>query len=884
MRALRASLVRLGATFGGDRRDRLDRELAAELESHLAMQIDDNVRAGMTAEEAHRQAILKLGGVAQAEEIYRDRRGIPVLENLVRDLLFGVRMLRRNPGFTAVAVLTLGLGIGANTAIFSVVNAVLLRPLPFPRSADLVMVWATNARTGSMEDVTSYPDFEDWRAQSGSFERLAAFTTRGMTLSGIDQAEEVEAVQATPGFFETLGVAPALGRSFRPEEGDEGAPRVAVLSDGAWKRHFGGRADVLGKTVRANDETWTVVGVMPPGFRFAPGAPEQIYVPLVRDPNRNHGFLRVLGRLRPGVPIAAAQAEMSTIADGLARQHPKSNEGIGAHIVPLVEAMAGRVRTPLAILLGVVTLVLLIACTNVANLMLARSASRQRELALRAALGAGRTRLLQQLLTESTVLAVAGGALGLVLASWTARLLAKLLARNFEIPRIENTGVDGWVLGFALLLSLATGLFFGALFAPVAASRNLDESLRESSRTATGGLSGRRLRGLLIVTETALALVLLAAAGLLLKNLWVMRNTAPGFEPENVLAARLSMPRNKLDPTPERSRFFVEILTRAATLPGVRSAALVANLPMGGGSDSLGFHIPGRPDPAPDGAFSASFNIASPGYIRTMEIPVRAGREFTNQDSAGAPGVIVINEAAARRFWPGENPLGKTIRLPTEGDASVTLTVVGVTADVRQTGLGIAPQPEVFLDCLQPSPAWSAFLVVRTAREPAALAGAVKGLVRSVNRDVAVPQVRTLDEVLSASLAQPRVYTLLLSVFAALALTLAAVGLYGVVSYMVTQRTPEMGIRLALGAERGAVLRLVMRQGLTLALTGTAIGLVASLAVARLLTHLMPDAQPGDPWTLTAVSALLIGVALAATYVPARRAARVDPTVALRYD
>jgi len=305
---------------------------------------------------------------------------------------------------------------------------------------------------------------------------------------------------------------------------------------------------------------------------------------------------------------------------------------------------------------------------------------------------------------------------------------------------------------------------------------------------------------------------------------------------------------------------------------------------MGGGSDSLGFHIPGRPDPAPDGAFSASFNIVSPGYFRTMEIPVRAGREFNGRDSAGAPGVIVINEAAARRFWPGEDPLGKTIRLPTEGDASVTLTVVGVTADVRQTGLGIAPQPEVFLDCMQPSPAWSAFLVVRTAREPAALAGAVKGLVRSVNRDVAVPQVRTLDEVLAASLAQPRVYTLLLSVFAALALTLAAVGLYGVVSYMVTQRTPEMGIRLALGAERGAVLRLLMRQGLTLALTGTAIGLVASLTVARLLTHLMPDAQPGDPWTLTAVSALLIGVALAATYVPARRAARVDPTVALRYD
>jgi putative ABC transport system permease protein len=882
MRGLRASLVRLGAVFD---RDRLDRELAAELESHLAMHVEDNVRAGMTPGEARRQALLKLGGVAQTEERYRDRRGIPVLENLIRDLLFGARMLRRSPGFTAAAVLTLGLGIGANTAIFSVVNAVLLRPLPFPRSGDLVMVWATNADNGDTEDVTSYPNFEDWRAGSRSFEHLAAFTTRGMTLSGSDQAEQVGAVQTTPGFFETLGVAPALGRTFRPEEAEEGGPRVAVLSDGSWKRYFGGRADVLGKTVRANEEMWTVVGVMPPGFRFAPGMPEQIYVPLVRDPDRNHGYLRVIGRLRPEARISRVQAEMDTLTSALARQHPESNKGVGARVVPLRDAMVGQVRTPLVILSGVVMLVLLIACTNVANLMLARSASRQRELALRAALGAGRTRLLQQLLTESTVLALAGGALGLVLATWTAGLLARFLARNFQIPRIENTGVDGWVLGFALLLSLATGLFFGALFAPAAAARNLDESLRESSRTTAGGLSGRRLRGLLIVTETALALVLLAAAGLLLKNLWVMRNTAPGFEPENVLTASLWLPPGKLSEPSARLQLFEEILARAERLPRVRSAALVANLPLGGGSDSLGFHIPGRPDPASDGIWSANFNIVSAGYFRTLGIPVRAGRELTKQDTAGSPGVIVVNESAARTFWPGEDPLDKTIRLPTEGDESLTLTVVGVTADVRQSGLGTAPQPEVFLGCMQPSPPWSWFaLVLRTTGEPEALAGEVKRLVGSVDRDVPVPQVRTLDDVLSASLAEPRVYTLLLSLFAVLALTLAAVGLYGVVSYMVTQRTPEMGIRLALGAEPGAVLRLVLRQGLTLALAGTAIGLVATLAVARLLTHLMPGAQPGDPWTLAAVSALLIGVALAATWLPARRASRVDPTVALRYD
>jgi len=883
MRRLRAWLVRLAATFD---RGRLDRELAAELEGHLAMAIDDNLRSGMTAAEARRQALIRLGGVAQVEERCRERRGLPALEGLLRDLRFGARTLRRSPGFTAVAVLTLGLGIGANTAIFSVVNAVLLRPLPFPHSERLVLIWATNEESGNTTDVATYPDFEEWKARNRSCEHMAAFTTRGMTIMGSDQAELVEAVQVTPGFFETLGVAPVLGRTFRPEEGEAGASRVAVLSDSAWKRYFSGRADVLGKTIRANEALYTIVGVMPSDFRFnlAASQPEQVYTPLVRDPSRSHGFLRVIGRLRPGLRIPSAQSEMDVITAGLAQQYPDSNKGVGARVTPLVDALAGGVRTGLMMFLGIVAIVLLIACTNVANLMLARGASRQREPALRATLGAGRRRLLQQLVIESTALAVAGGALGLLLASWTARLLVRLLSQSFQIPRIESTSTDAWVMGFALVLSLATGLLFGAVFAPITVRRDLHEGLRESGRTATGGLGGRRMRGALVVAETALALVLLAGAGVLLKNLLVMRSTAPGFKTENVLTASFSLPKGKYADLPRRWEFCETLLSRAATLPGARSAALVTNLPLDNGWDQLGFHIPGRQGPPPDGFFRANFNIVSPGYFQTMSIPVREGREFTRQDSANTQGVIVLNESAAR-LWAGEDPVGKTISLPVDDEKSVTLTVVGVTADVRQMGLGNAPKPEIFLDFMQPGPPWPWLaLVVRTAGEPAALTGAVKRLVRSVDPDVPIAQVRTLDEVLSTSLAEPRVYTLLLLVFAALALTLATIGLYGVVSYTVTQRTPEMGVRLALGSERGAVVRLVLRQGLSLALTGTAIGLVVTLGVARLLTRLVPGAEPSDPLTLSAVSALLIGVALIASYLPARRASRVDPTVALRYD
>jgi putative ABC transport system permease protein len=870
-----------GLLSGQFNRERRDRELTEELESHLAFHVEDNLRAGMTPEAARRDALLKLGGVESVKEQVRDRRGVPVLEHLARDFRFGVRMLRKDPSFTAIAVLTLALGIGANTAIFSVVNAVLLRPLPFPQAENLVLVWATSADRPN--DVASYPDFEDWKAHGRSFESMAAFTTRGVILEGGDRSESVEAIQATPGFFETLRIQPALGRAFRPEEAEAGASHVALLSDGAWKSRFASRPDIVGQTLRANESTFTIVGVMPPGFKFSPDGVEQIYTPLARDPSRNHGFLRVLGRLRSRVPLARAQAEMNVIASRLAKEYPKTNDGVGARVVPLVTAMVGKGRTGLLIFLGVVAVVLVIACINVAALMSARSATRQRELTVRAALGASRRRLLQQLLTESTLLALAGGLLGLLLASWGTRLLVALLAQSFPIPRLENTHIDGWVLLFTLVLSLATGILFGSVLAVPAASPDLNEVLRESSRTATEGAGGRRARSILVIAEVSLALVLLSGAGLLLKSLLVLRNTAPGFETENLLAAGFTLPKDRFSNDTERWRFHDELLERVEKLPGVRSAALVANLPMGGGSDSQGFHIVGQPDPA-DGTFKANFNIVSAGYFFTMGIPVRAGRELTAEDSANAPGVVVVNQTAARTFWPGGDALGKQITVPGVGVNSV-LTVVGVTGDVRQTGLGTTPQPEIFLNSAQPGPPWFwRVLVVRTTGDPAALAEPIRSLAHSLYRDVPIVKLQTMDDILSGTLAQPRVYALLLGFFASLALVLAAVGLYGVVSYTVTQRLHELGIRMALGAERGDVVRLVLRQGLGLTLAGTVIGLAGGLAVTQLLTHALPGVQSGDPMMFAAIVLLLTGVALTASYLPARRGSRVEPVVTLRYE
>jgi putative ABC transport system permease protein len=878
VKRFRAWLLRLLAPFTRARRER---EIDEELQSHLAMHVEDNVRAGMSPEAARRHALLTLGGIDQVKEHYRDRAGIPFVDHLLQDARVGARMLRRNPTFAAVAILTLGLGIGANTAIFSLVNAVLLRPLPYPAADRLVLIWATNTRNGDTQDVASYPDVEEWRAQSRSFDGMAAFTSRGAMLAGDGRAELVPALQTMPGFFETLGIQPAMGRTFRAEEEEPGS-RVVILSDVGWKRHFGGRADVLGQTLRVNEEPHTVVGVMPEGFSVLPLEPEQVFTTIPRETNRNHGFLRTVARLKPGVSRDAAQAEMDAITRRIAAEYPKTNESVGANVMPLVDALAGDARPGLLICLGAVVAVLLVACTNVANLLLSRNVSRQRELALRTALGAGRLRLMQQLLTECLLIALAGGTLGLLIATWTAPLLAMLLQDSFPIPRVDGARTDQAVFVFTLLVSIATAVVCGGIHAVAAASPGVGDALRESSRTTTGGAGGRRIRGVLVVTEIALALALLAGAGALLKSLIVMRNTSPGFQSAGVVTVGFWMPKSKMQNDADRLLFYETVLSRVGALPGAWSAALVANLPLNGGSDSLGFRIVGKPPPQPRGYYSANFNIVSAGYFRTLAIPVRSGREFTSSDSTAAPAVIVINETAAARFWPGEDPLGKQI---TVSPLSVPLTVVGVVGDVRQMSLGNAARPEIYLNYQQPAPDWPGLtLVVRTQGDPAALSPSIKAVAESTDRNVPVARIRALDDVLSGSMAAPRVYTILLGSFALLGLTLAGVGLYGVVSYAASQRTHEMGIRQALGAARRDILGLVLRHGMRLAGVGLALGLAGAVALTRLLTSLEPTVQAGNPFTLAAVSAVLLGVALTATFLPAYRASRIDPLVALRHE
>jgi putative ABC transport system permease protein len=878
MRRLRALLVRFRETLS----PRPD-EFADEIDSHLQLHIDDNLRAGMTPDEARRHALIRLGGVAQTRERYRDRHGIPALDALRQDLVSAVRVLRKNPGFAATAILTLALGIGANSAIFSLVNATLLRPLPFRDPDRLVMIFATDGRRGIRFDEATYPDFVDWRNQNRTFESMGAYANRSLALSVGDQTVLIQGKRITPNLFAVLGVRPSLGRTFHADEQEPGATGVVIVSDGFWKRHFGGAPDVLGRIVRVSDEPHTVVGVMPPSFHIDQRDDEQFYTPVAIDSSRGHNFLHVIGRLREGATLRHAAADMAAIADRLARLYPRTNAGVGTNLRLLPDGLARQIKPGLFTMLGVVSIVLLIACANVAGLMLARGATRQRELAIRAALGAGRSRLARQLLTESVLIALLGGGLGLIAADWSSRALAVVMSEQFHVPRIDAANTDLSVLTFTVLVSFAAGIVFGAFPACSFASPDLNGALRDAGRAATGARGPRVRRGL-VVGEIALALVLLAGAGLLMRTLLAMRATHPGFDTRNLLVADLWLPPARFARLQDRAPFLGDTLSRLRRLPGVTAAAFVADLPLNGRTNTESFHIVGRPDPSPGRAFNAGFNIASAGYFRMMGTPIRDGREFVETDGPNTPGVAIVNETAARTLWPDRSPVGQQISLPIDHlQKSVLLTIVGVAADVRHVDLVLPTRAQIFVHSMQSDLNWPwLVLAVRAASAPAALADPVRAILREVNPNVPITRINSADEVVARSITEPRLYTFLLGTFALLAVALAAIGLYGLISYSVSQRSHEIGVRVALGASRADIFRLVLAQGVALAALGSVIGLACGLAATRALVGLIKGVQPNDPVTLVAVTAVLIGVAMLASYVPARRAARVDPAAALR--
>ncbi|HEV2914295.1 MAG TPA: ABC transporter permease [Pyrinomonadaceae bacterium] len=806
---------------------------------------------------------------------------------LLQDLRYGFRMLLKRPGFTTVAVVALALGIGANTAIFSVVNGVLLRPLPFKEPERLVAVWETNAQfEGEMRNRNELAlgNFLDWRAQNQVFEQLAALSYASANLTGVGEPERIQSFVATTNLFQTLGVQPFLGRAFLPEEESPQSARAVILSHGLWQRRFGSDPKLVGKALTLNGNQYTVVGVMPPGFQlqFPTSIQVDMWLPMRIDPadaDRKTHYLYALGRLRPGVSLEQAQAGMSAISGQLQQQYPETNAGKGAHVVSLHGQLVGNVRPYIYVLFAAVGFVLLIACANVANLLLARVAARSKEVAIRIALGAGRLRLIRQLLTESIMLSALGGLLGLLLAYWGIDLLIALSPS--DVPRLSEIGLHGPVFGWTFGVSLLTGLLFGLAPALQASKPDLNEALKESGRS-TGGLRRSRMRSLLVVSEVALALVLLVGAGLMIKSFMRLRQVSPGFEPSNLLTMNISLPRQKYKEKQQANIFFDQLFERLRTVPGVESVGGVDPLPLSNSNTTTGFIVEGGPVLASADRPEVGQRAVTPGYFQTMRIPLLKGRQFSEQDREDAPLAVIINEAAARRFWPTEEVIGKRLGFEDDGK-DVWREVVGIVGNVKHERLDAEAKPEVYFPYRQ-YPKNFMSLVVRTSSEPLNMIASVREQVLAIDRDQPVFDIMTMEQRISRSVAQSRFIMLLLGLFSALALLLAAVGIYGVMAYVVAQRTHEIGIRMALGAQARDVLRMVIRQGMTLAFVGVGIGLLGAFALTRLMSSLLFGVTATDPLTFILVALVLSAVALVAIIIPARRATRVDPMIALRYE
>jgi putative ABC transport system permease protein len=870
-------------------RDDVINDIDREMRAHVELQTEENIKAGMSPDVARERALRSFGNVNRAVDEAYDVKGGGVFETLWQDVRYGARMLTKHKAFTAVAVITLALGIGANTAIFSVVNELLLRPLPYRDAERIVMLWEVSPE-GRRQNTTSRANFRAWRSQNSSFEHMAAFSDQRFNLTDTGEPEELSAQMATPELFRILGVDPLLGRALLPDDGGPGKAPVAVLSYPLWQRRFGGQSNIIGQEITLNGIKFTVIGVMPPNFQFhikhrsGTGRPAELWtvlpMPSGGAANERGRFLSVVARLKDGVVIEQAGAELRTIEARLSDEAPEFNKNFSAEVLPLREQFFGNVRRPLWLMLGAVGFVLLIACANVANLLLSLATSREKEIALRAALGARRLRIVRQLLTESLFLALLGSVLGLGLA-WLG-IKALMLISPRDLISLQSVGLNVTVLLWTLGVSLLTGVIFGLAPALHISRLNLNDSLKEGGKSESAQASGsRRLRSALVVSEIALAVVLLASAGLLIKSFVRLQQVDRGFVTENILTMVVRLPAARYPEDPQVVNFFGQAMERVRTVPGVRSAGMVNFLPLYGGLGSnTGFKIEGRPEPPPGQGPSTDVRVSDAGYFATMGIPLLRGRNFSDSELKEARQVILINEALARLHFPNEDPIGKRLDVamfekPTPAE------IIGVVGNVRYDSLIDESPAAVYFP--HPDLAYPFMtLVVRTDGEPAAIAPAVQREIRSLDPNQPVSDVRTMEQVMSEWVSRSRFNTLLLGLFAGLATLLSAVGIFGVMNYSVALRTRELGLRLAIGAQPRQVLLLVLKQGLLLTILGVVVGLGAALALTRLLSGLLFGVEAIDISTFTMISLLLILVSLFACYLPARRAMRIDPLQALR--
>jgi putative ABC transport system permease protein len=867
------------------RKQRADAELDDEVRGYVELVAEEKMRAGMNPEEARRAARIEAGGVERVKEQVREVRAGAWLDSLLQDVRFGLRMLRKSPGFAAIAILTLALGIGANTAIFSVVNAILLRPLPFPDPGRLMIVWHTPPQKsfpGVSRFVVSPANYLDWSHENHVFEQMAAIGFGSFNLTGMGQPESVTGASVSADFFSVLRFRPGLGRGFVADDDRPGHGNVVVVSHAFRQTHFGANENVLGKSIKLDDKSYAIIGVMPPKFDFPFQA--QLWTPLAwtdqqRAVRGNHNYV-VITSLKSGVDQEKAQAEMNAISDRLAQQYPTDDAGWGASVVPLRESLIGPVRSALLVLLGAVAFVLLIACTNVANLTLAKALGRRKEIAIRTILGASRGRVVRQVLSETALLSVLGGALALLLAHFVIDAITVFIGP--QLPLSVDISFDRWILAFTLGISILTGITAGLAPAWHLARTNLNASLKQGLGKTDSDSGGGRARNVFVVAEVALSLVLLVGAWLMIRTLYLLRSVNPGFDPNNVLTVPLAISAEKYVNADQQKNFFRNVLARVRALPGVVSAGSVDSLPFQGGSTQPVI-AEGQPVVPMADQPEVAVRVIGPGYLRTMRIPLEQGRDIADADDAKSQLVILVSNAFARRFWPHENPIGKHVTLTfSPGPAR---EVVGVVGDVKLNGLDVIRPVEAIYDAMnQDIHATRTVLTVRTTSTPTSLISAVTDAVHQVDPDEPLIGVATMDSVVDQSLGQQQLTVVLLAAFAGLALLLASIGIYGLQAYAVRQRIREIGIRMALGAQRRDVFRLVVGQALKLTGLGIGIGLVGAFGITRLMASQLYGLSATDPLTFVSVAILLTLVALAACYIPARRAMRVDPMVALRYE